>query len=139
MKQKVIRLTEGDLHNIIGECVEKIVIESVNKRSVINRLYKVVEPFTHSKYHDSGWSGVDQMIEALKNAGYDVTVSVKDGGYRNSKGGNTLYTGDDVSYWKEFILEIPVEDKVVNGIINAHAAGTVNDPFSSYDLTCTFW
>ena len=131
-----IRLTEEELRNTIKQAVH----EAYDKRVVLRRLYKIVEPFTHSKYHDSGWGGVDQMLEALQNAGYDVRMSVKDGGYRNSKGGNTLFAGDDtVSYWKEFDLVIPVEDKIVNGVIKAHLCGTMEDPYSSYDLTCTFW
>lgn len=131
-----IRLTEEQLKYVVKELVH----EAVNKQTILRQLYKVVEPYTHSRYRDSGWAGVDSVIEALQNAGYDVSVSVKNGGYRNSKGGNTLYVGDeDVSYWKEFELEIPIEDKVFHGRINAHACGTMEDPFESYDLTCTFW
>lgn len=130
-----IRLTKGEINNIIKEAVGA----NFNKRSVINKLYRIVEPFTKHRYSDDNWSGVSDIINAIKNAGYDVTVSVKDGGYRNSRGGNTLFVGDDVSYWKEYELEIPVEDKVIHGRINCHAAGTVEDIFSSYDQTCSFW
>lgn len=135
MEMARIRLTENELVNMVRNTINEI----YNKQTTLRRLYKVVEPFTHSKYHDTAWQGVSSMINALQDAGYDVSVTVKDGGYRNSKGGNTLFAGDDtVSYWKEFNLEIPIEDKVINGRINAHAAGTVEDPFDSYDLTCTF-
>lgn len=132
----MINLTESELRKVIKQAVN----ETLNKRSIINKLYKITEPYTKHKYNDSRWSGVDDIIKALKNAGYDVTVSVKDGGYRNSKGGNTLFAGDgNVSYWKEYDLEIPIEDKVIYGKIRCHAAGTVDDVFSSYDQTCSFW
>jgi hypothetical protein len=131
-----ITITESEIRNVIKQAVN----EAFNKRSIINKLYRLTEPYTRGKYHDSGWKGVDDIINALRNAGYEVYVSVKDGGYRNSRGGNTLFAGDgDVSYWKEFDLEIPVEDKVINGQVRCHAAGTVDDVFSSYDQTCRFW
>lgn len=140
MHKKIIRLTESDLHSIVKESVNNIITEHVHKQNIIRKLYRIVEPYTHSKYHDSGWGGIDKVIEALENAGFEVNVSVKDGGYRNSMGGNTLFSGrDDVSYWKEFNLEIPVEDKVINGVIRGNLCGTMEDPFSSYDITCTFF
>lgn len=150
MKSKIIRITESDLQNMIKEGVRRVLEEAyssghdgndvINKRSVINKLYRIVLPFTKHKYNDSGWQGVDDIINALTQCGYKVTVSVKDGGYRNSYGGNTLFAGDgNVSYWKEYDLEIPVGDKVINGRIRCHACGTIDDIFSSYDQTCAFW
>ena len=145
MAKKIIRITENDIREIVMECVGNIMNEEFDKpwprvkRSLINKLYKTAEPFTRSKYSDTGWQAVSSLIEAIENAGFKVGVSVKDGGYRNSKGGNTMFAGSDVSYWKEYDLEIPVEDKVIYGQIKAHAAGTVEDPFKSYDMTCTFW
>lgn len=145
MTKKIIRITEHDIREIVMECVGNIMNEEFDKpwsrvkRSLINKLYRTAEPFTRSKYSDTGWQAVSSLIEAIENAGFKVSVSVKDGGYRNSKGGNTMFAGSDVSYWKEYDLEIPVEDKVIYGQIKAHAAGTVEDPFKSYDMTCTFW
>ena len=90
--------------------------EAFNKQKVIRRLYKIVTPYTHNIYRDDNWSGVSDIINALKDAGYTVAVSVENGGYRNSLGGNSLYPHkSDVSYWKEYKLEIPVEEgRVIN-------------------------
>ena len=130
-----ITISENKLHSVVKEVIN----ETVSKKTIINRLYRIVKPFTQSLYHDDGWKGVDDILQALDDAGYKAYVSVEDGGYRNSKGGNTLFVGNDVSYWKEYNLEIPVEDRVIHGRICCHAAGTVDDVFSAYDQTCTFW
>jgi hypothetical protein len=138
MKKNItkVTLTEEELVSVIKNSIK----EEVNRRSIINKLYRITSPFTRSKYHDTAWKGVDDIIEALRGSGYEPIVTVKDGGYRNSKGGNTLFVGDsDVSYWKEYDLEIPVEDKIIHGQIKCHAAGSVDDVFSSYDMTCNFW
>lgn len=137
MKNKLIRLTESDLHNI----VKNVLIESAyEKRKILRHLYKIAEPFTHSKYRDTGWNGVDQLIKALRDNGFDVDVSVKDGGYRNSAGGNTLYPYDSAtSYWKEYLLKIDVDGIEIHGHINCNFCGTMNDPFSTYDMTVGFY
>lgn len=133
---KKIQISEGKLNSIVRNAIN----EAVAKKTIINRLYKIVAPFTRCLYHDEVWQGVDEMVSALRDAGYNVTVSVDNGGYRNSLGGNCLFVGDDaISYWKEYNLEIPVEDRIIYGRICCHAAGTVEDPFSAYDQTCTFW
>lgn len=81
------------------------------------------------------------VCDAIEDAGYEVDLSVKDGGYRNSLGGNTLYTGrPDVSYWKEYLLTITSEDGVtVEGHLNCHAAGTFEDPFERYDMSLVLY
>lgn len=133
--KKPFNVSESQIRKI----VRKHLNEAINKRSIINKLYKIVEPYTRGKYRDDAWKGVDYIVNALNKAGFEPIVSVKDGGYRNSKGGNTMFAGNDISYWKEFDLEIPVDDITIHGQIRCHAAGTVDDVFSSYDQTCSFW
>lgn len=130
-----IRLTEQQLCGMIMEAVEG----EISKRTAINRLYKIITPLTHGRFRDNDWSGVYTILDALEKAGYDVDVTVKDGGYRNSKGGNTLYAGSDASYWKEYNLKIPVGRHVINGILNCNACGSVDDPFDVYDVTVILW
>jgi len=140
MAKKLIKLTESDLHNIIEESVKNYINEVVNnKRSIINHLYKITKPFTSSRYKDNNWSGVKLVIDEIKNNGYDVSVSVENGGYRNSAGGNTLFNGNDLSYWKEYKLEITRGGITVHGILNANFCGTMEDPYCMYDITCTFF
>lgn len=128
------------LKESINSVVESVINEVVNnKRSIINHLYKITKPFTSSRYKDDNWSGVKHVIDDIKNNGYDVSVSVENGGYRNSAGGNTLFNGNDLSYWKEYKLEITRGGITVHGILNANFCGTMEDPYCMYDITCTFF
>lgn len=128
-------INEQILHKIVRTSLNEV----MSRRTFINRAYRVVEPYTGHLYSDSGWQGVDEIIDALENAGYETSVSVENGGYRNSLGGNTLFAGDGVSYWKEYKLHIEKDGMAADGRINCHAAGTVEDVFSAYDMTVTFW
>ena len=130
-----IRLTEQQLCGMIMEAVE----EEISKRTAINRLYKIIIPLTHERFRDNDWSGVDTILGALEKAGYDVEVTVKDGGYRNSKGGYTLNAGCDASYWKEYNLKITVGRHVINGILTCNACGDMDNPFGVYDVTVILW
>jgi hypothetical protein len=106
-----------------------------------NRIYKLTSELTSHIYSDENWRGVYDVCDAIEDAGYEVEVTVKDGGYRNSLGGNTLYTGKhDVSYWKEYLLTITSEDGVtLEGHLNCHAAGSVEDPFDRYDMSLVLY
>lgn len=130
----------GNLKESIHRVVKSVINEVVsNKKSIINHLYKITKPFTSSRYRDDNWSGVHRVIDEIENNGYDVSLSVENGGYRNSLGGNTLFAGSDVSYWKEYKLEITRGDIVVHGILNANFCGTMEDPYCMYDITCNFY
>lgn len=126
---------------ITEEQVRTIVKESAQEKNKLKRqIYKIVEPFTHGKYSDENWETIHELIGEIENAGYTVDVSVKDGGYRNSEGGNTLWPHDPcVSYWKEYLLTISSGDCEVNGRIVASFCGTTEDPYKSYDLTVSLW
>ena len=52
MRETKIRLTESELRNVIKQAVN----EAFNKRSVINKLYRITEPYTKGKYHDTAWN-----------------------------------------------------------------------------------
>jgi hypothetical protein len=41
---------------------------------------------------------------------------------------------------KEWHLKIELNNGgLIGGIVKAHTAGSVMDPFDAYDITCTFW
>lgn len=130
-----------DLDEVVSRAIKTVIRESNEKRKMINRIYKATHDITSHLYRDENWSGVHDVCDAIEDAGYEVDLSVKDGGYRNSLGGNTLYTGrPDVSYWKEYLLTITSEDGVtVEGHLNCHAAGTFEDPFERYDMSLVLY
>jgi len=125
-----IRLTEQD----ITKLVKRIVTEVSSKRTIINRIYKVTHDITSHLYHDENWHGVTLVVDAIESLGYECEVTVKDGGYRsNPKDPFGLP-------WKEYLLRIETpEGFEVKGILNCHAAGSMQDPFDRYDMSFVLW
>lgn len=115
--------------------------ESNEKKKAINKIYKATKEFTSHLYNDETWKGVDDITNTIKDLGYECELTVKDGGYRNSLGGHTMFTDrSDVSYWKEYEISITTDTGVmINGTINCHAAGTTENPFERYDMTITLY
>lgn len=112
--------------------------ESVSRTKLVNMIYKEVERLrlTSKLYKDEYWQGPSDVFNCIRDViaktggNYELVVNVPNGGYRKSK--------DGMSEWKEYELEIiSVDDgkTVIIGLLNAHAAGKVNDPFSAYDMT----
>ena len=117
-------------------------IKAPEKKKVQNAIYKQLEKTgtTGRFYHDDAWEGVrlvkkdiEDAFKNIKNAPheYEVSIAPDDGGYRKSK--------DGMSQWKQYKVEIYVkgaEDPFMVGTLNCHAAGTVQDPFDMYDMSC---
>mgnify|MGYP003288920989 CR=1 FL=1 len=111
------------------------------KKQIINAIYKELQKnnTTGKFYRDDYWEGVTKVRKDITTAlnglyrktshEYDVSISAKNGGYRKN---------DDGTQWKEYTIEIFLktqEEPFMNGILNCHAAGTLDDPFSMYDMT----
>jgi len=117
-------------------------IKAPEKKKVQNAIYKQLEKTgtTGRFYRDDAWEGVrlvkkdiEDAFKNIKNAPheYEVSIAPDDGGYRKSK--------DGMSQWKQYKVEIYVkgaEDPFMIGTLNCHAAGTVQDPFDMYDMSC---
>lgn len=112
------------------------------KRTIIRTIAKEVQNITSKFYNDSAWEGVDLLIERVRNIikgfgmidkhAYEVNISVSHGGYRRNEEGQV---------WKEWNLNVDTEDgkEIIGGIITAHSAGTVEDPWKRYDLALQLW
>lgn len=109
-----------------------------SKTRIKNLLYKNISDLTSHIYRDDDWASVSNLLARIRKVlslisdDLELSVSVKDGGYHTSK--------DGMSQWKEYCLSI--EDcgkEILAGTLNAHAAGTVADPFSRYDMTVVLW
>ena len=117
-------------------------IKAPEKKKVQNAIYKQLEKTgtTGRFYRDDAWEGVglvkkdiEDSFKNIKNAPheYEVSIAPDDSGYRKSK--------DGMSQWKQYKVEIYVkgaEDPFMVGTLNCHAAGTVQDPFDMYDMSC---
>ena len=130
------------LDETIDRITRSVILETKYKKTLINRLYRSVEDLTRHIYRDDNWAAIDEVVSRIESLGCELSVYVEDGGYRNSMGGNTMFAGgDDVSYWKEWRMNIiePESKFEIEGVIKAHAAGTREDPFERYDITVSFW
>ena len=131
------------LYNIINEKL-KITrkVTTKEKRQVQTAIYKELEKnnTTGRFYHDDFWQGVDFIRKDVKTAlskllpktahEYEFSIYAKNGGYRTSN--------DDMSKWKEYIVDIFIygaEEPFMTGTLNCHAAGTIEDPFKTYDMS----
>ena len=115
-------------------------IKASDKRKIQNIIYKQLEKTgtTGRFYHDDSWEGVrlvkkdiQDSFDAYCKDMYEVSISPDEGGYRKSK--------DGMSQWKQYKIEIFVkgaELPFMGGTLNCHAAGTVDDPFDTYDMSC---
>jgi len=117
-------------------------IKDREKLKVKNAIYRQLEKTgtTGKFYKDESWEGVklvrkdiEDSFKTIKNPEheYEVYISPDEGGYRKSK--------DGMSQWKQYKVEIYVKDAelpFMGGTLNCHAAGTVDDPFDTYDMSC---
>ena len=117
-------------------------IKAPEKKKVQNAIYKQLEKTntTGHYYHDDYWEGVklvrkdiEDAFKTIKNPEheYEVSIAPDEGGYRTSK--------DGMSKWKQYKVEIYVKGSelpFMGGTLNCHAAGTTDDPFGTYDMSC---
>lgn len=109
-----------------------------SRRSIMNHIYREISDMTSHIYKDDDWSAVSLLCKKIRTCMSSVddaltlAVSVHDGGYRTSK--------DGMSHCKEYALSIEHNgDEIIGGVLTAHAAGSVADPFSRYDMTVVLW
>jgi hypothetical protein len=135
------------MNNIIDYINEKLIITTnitnKEKRQIQKAIYKELQKnnTTGKFYKDEHWAGVDAVKKDIMNAlhglysktkhDYECSIYPERGGYRKSD--------DGMSQWKEYIVDImiagPNNTPFMSGILNCHAAGTVEDPFSMYDMS----
>lgn len=108
------------------------------KQTIKNRIYREIKEMTSHIYRDDNWAAVSYVLKGIREAlsrisdDLALSVSVIDGGYRASK--------DGVNRSKEYMLAIEQNGKsIIGGILTAHAAGSVADPFDRYDMTVVLW
>ena len=111
-----------------------------NYNRIVRNLYAVIEQsgLTSRKFHDPGWAGVNSVIETVNKA--LEPLSIQYGEYFTySIEYVPGYSADMMT--KTYNMQIcnMANEKILGGEIRGYAAGTVQDPWLSYDLTCSFW
>ena len=113
----------------------------------INQIYRIVKKYgiDSRKYHDGAWQAIDDYYRAITSLGCEVEL--KPCGHLNnvdsmeSDGGYCDYDPyDHMPRSKQYAIKIMFEDGMaIDGYIKCMAAGTVSDPFASYDTCMVLW
>lgn len=113
----------------------------------INQIYRIVKKYgiDSRKYHDEAWQAIDDYYKAITSLGCEVEL--KPCGHLNnadsmeSDGGYCDYDPyDHMPRSKQYAIRIMFEDGMaIDGYIKCMAAGTVEDPFASYDTCMVLW
>lgn len=101
------------------------------KRKMINKIYNAARPMLDGLKRDDNWESVRNIINAIHEQvpEFEFNVTVPDGGYYNN--------GDDgMPRAKRYVISgTTPEGYQIYGQLTCSAAGTMEDPFSSYDIT----
>lgn len=106
------------------------------KKARINQIYKLLksEGVSDGRWSDDHWQGVDDYRDCIRRLGVEVNIWCENGGYCDYD------HSDNMPRSKQYEIEIMYDDgMVIRGYIKFMAAGTVEDPFSTYDSTMILW
>ena len=99
----------------------------------INQLYKAVGKFVKNRYFDDAWQALQDYKAAAASVGAELSCWVENGGY-------TDYAEDNMPRSKKYNIEVEYPDGIIlSGYIKMMAAGTMDDPFASYDSCMVVW
>jgi hypothetical protein len=119
--------------------------------SRINRIYKLVNDvygIDKKKYSDEAWEAVDLYRKALDSFGWVSDVEIypcanpdkPDWDIRGDGGYCDYDPSDHMPRSMQYKVNITcVDGMAIGGYIKCMAAGTVSDPFSSYDTCMVLW
>lgn len=104
---------------------------ATSRTKLKNEIYRSSKELTSRIYNDDFWLGVTQIKNRIAEA-FEKTGFI---GECVFSGGNYKQNGD--SQWKEYDIEINNQngDSVIAGKLYCSAAGTIDYPFSRYDLS----
>lgn len=116
----------------------------------INQIYRIVKNYGIDSrlYHDDHWQAKDDYYKAITSLGCEFSMRpcgdsnrLNDWDDITSDGGYTDYDPDDhMPRSKQYAVKIEFDDGMrIGGYIKFMAAGTVDDPFSSYDTCMILW
>jgi hypothetical protein len=110
----------------------------------INQIYRIVKRYGIDSriYHD--WQAIDDYYRAITSLGCEVELKpcghLEHADSIESDGGYCDYAEDGMPRSKQYAIKIMFDDGMaIDGYIKCMAAGTVSDPFSSYDTCMVLW
>ena len=115
----------------------------------INQIYRIVKRygFDSKLYHDDHWQAKDDYYRAITSLGCDFEMrpcgnsnNLDNWDDITSDGGYCDYAEDGMPRSKQYSVKIMYDDGMnIGGYIKFMAAGTVEDPFASYDTCMVLW
>ena len=130
----------ADVEKFIGRRPKSI-------KARINQIYRIVKKYgiDSRKYNDEHWQAIEDYYRAITSLGCEVEL--KPCGHLNnadsmeSDGGYCDYDPyDHMPRSKQYAIKIMFDDGMnIEGYIKCMAAGTVEDPFASYDTCMVLW
>lgn len=145
------RINESRPKNIANiEDVEKFMGRRPKTiKARINQIYRIVKRYgIDSKlYHDDHWQAKDDYYRAITSLGCDFEMrpcgnsnNLDNWDDITSDGGYCDYAEDGMPRSKQYAVKIMYDDGMnIGGYIKFMAAGTVEDPFASYDTCMVLW
>ena len=146
LRDKINESRPKNLSNTVD--VEKFIgrrPKSIKAR--INQIYRIVKKYgiDSRKYNDEHWQAIEDYYRAITSLGCEVEMkpcaSMNHADSLESDGGYTDYDEyDNMPRSKQYAIKIMFDDGMtISGYIKCMAAGTVSDPFSSYDTCMVLW
>ena len=130
----------ADVEKFIGRKPKSI-------KARINKIYRIVKKYgiDSRRYNDEHWQAIEDYYRAITSLGCEVEMkpcaSMNHADSLESDGGYCDYDPyDHMPRSKQYAIKIIFDDGMtINGYIKCMAAGTVSDPFSSYDTCIVLW
>lgn len=98
---------------------------------IIKKLHIASQPYTSHKFSDQAWENLHELIDVLRNV---------DGVEELNYGGGRYYNFRGEGAYKEYTVDIITSyGTKIKGTIQCHFAGTMEDPYSAYDMTVNFY
>jgi len=91
------------------------------KQSAKNRIQKILSVNSTSIYSDDYWAQVSHIWECIRQHQAELIIN------------SAEYAADGMT--KTWKFEVKSAGYVFQGVLNAHAAGSVKDPFDRYDIS----
>ena len=134
---KKMKIKESILRGLIQESIKNVIIKEGRESTkltnmLIKKLYKVAQNYKN-KYHDDDWSNVHAMLDEMRQLEGVADLFVGDGRYR--KHGEEF--GEMTKVYKVNILTD--FNTIINGNVNCHLCGTIDNPWSAYDISVSFY
>ncbi len=132
-----MKIKESVLRNLIQESIKKVIIKEDKRgnkltKLLIKKLYEVAQEY-NGRYQDDDWRNVHSMFNQMKEIGGIADFYVNDGRYRK-------YGKEFGEMAKVYKINILTEfDTVINGTVNCHLCGTVENPYAAYDISVSFY